>query len=160
MIVRAGDLQPDGLRVDLRLDLGPLDYEGDLEIGVTGASLTALIEPSQRGMTCAGRLVATAHVPCSRCLEPYPLEVDRRFDISYLPAPPRGGEGQEVQIARDDLDVSYLDEGRALDMADLAAEQIYLELPMKPLCSAQCRGLCSGCGANLNRETCRCPAAR
>lgn len=160
MIVRAEDLQPDGLQVDLRLELGTLGYEGDLEIGVTGASLTALLERSREGLTCAGRLLATAYVPCSRCLEPYPLVVDRRFDVSYLPAPHGGRQAQEIQIKRDDLEVSYLNEERALDMADLAAEQIYLELPMKPLCAADCLGLCPGCGANLNRETCRCRQAR
>ena len=35
-------------------------------------------------------------------------------------------------------------------------EQFYLALPMKPLCRDDCRGLCSMCGANLNRSTCDC----
>jgi uncharacterized protein len=35
-------------------------------------------------------------------------------------------------------------------------EQFYLSLPMKPLCRQDCRGLCTVCGTNLNRETCDC----
>ena len=35
-------------------------------------------------------------------------------------------------------------------------EDILLALPMVVLCSADCRGLCPGCGANLNREKCKC----
>jgi uncharacterized protein len=35
-------------------------------------------------------------------------------------------------------------------------EQFYLSLPMKPLCSEDCKGLCPVCGTNLNRDTCNC----
>jgi uncharacterized protein len=35
-------------------------------------------------------------------------------------------------------------------------EQFYLALPMKPLCSEACHGLCPVCGTNLNRGTCDC----
>lgn len=35
-------------------------------------------------------------------------------------------------------------------------EDIVLSLPMVAVCSAECRGLCSGCGVNLNRNKCKC----
>lgn len=35
-------------------------------------------------------------------------------------------------------------------------EDILLSLPMVAVCSDTCRGLCSVCGVNLNRETCQC----
>jgi uncharacterized protein len=35
-------------------------------------------------------------------------------------------------------------------------EQFQLALPMKPLCTEGCRGLCPECGANLNRTRCDC----
>ncbi|MDD5482934.1 MAG: DUF177 domain-containing protein [Kiritimatiellae bacterium] len=39
-------------------------------------------------------------------------------------------------------------------------EDILLALPMVAVCSETCRGLCRVCGANLNRESCKCkPAA-
>jgi len=34
---------------------------------------------------------------------------------------------------------------------------VLLEVPMAPLCDADCKGLCPRCGANRNRETCGCP---
>jgi uncharacterized protein len=43
-----------------------------------------------------------------------------------------------------------------LDVNDLLHEQFQLALPMKPLCSDACRGLCPQCGANLNRTECGC----
>ena len=35
-------------------------------------------------------------------------------------------------------------------------EQLYLALPMKPLCREDCKGLCPNCGTNWNRGTCDC----
>jgi uncharacterized protein len=43
-----------------------------------------------------------------------------------------------------------------LFLADILAEQVNLALPMKVICSSDCRGLCPHCGANLNNEECRC----
>jgi len=44
-----------------------------------------------------------------------------------------------------------------LDLAELAAEQFGLAVPMKPLCAETCRGICPRCGANLNQGACPCP---
>jgi uncharacterized protein len=38
----------------------------------------------------------------------------------------------------------------------LARETFILNMPSKTLCREDCRGLCSGCGVNLNYEKCRC----
>jgi len=35
-------------------------------------------------------------------------------------------------------------------------EDILLALPMVAVCSADCRGICSECGVNLNRKNCKC----
>ena len=157
MIVRVDDLQPEGLRVDLALEVGPLSYQDGLEAAVSGTKLTALIRPSRGGVTCTGGVVAAISMPCSRCLASCTLQVDRQFDVCYLPAPPAGEVGGlDFQIPREDLDVSYLDAEGKLDMRDLVSEQIYLAFPMKPLCAPECRGLCPGCGSNLNAEICRC----
>lgn len=157
MIVRADDLRPEGLDVDLRLSLGPLEDPGGFGIDVEEVALTATIHPTRKGLNCSGRLATTAWVPCSRCLEPYALPLDRRFDVVYeRPGAAAGEPGLDHQVPKDELDVSYLDAAGRLDLRELATEQIYLELPMKPLCSAECRGLCPACGANRNKEACRC----
>ena len=49
----------------------------------------------------------------------------------------------------------YPFEGKKLDISRALNDNIILNLPMKHLCSEQCRGLCSKCGANLN-EVRRC----
>ncbi len=43
-----------------------------------------------------------------------------------------------------------------LDIAEDIREDILLEVPMNPLCSEDCRGLCLKCGADLNQGSCKC----
>ena len=39
-------------------------------------------------------------------------------------------------------------------------EQVNLFVPFKPVCQTDCKGICPGCGANLNRGACPCDQAR
>ncbi len=91
---------------------------------------------------------------CSRCLQPFEVPLETEFDVRYLPAADSTGE-VEHEIAEDELEVAYYRDG-ALDVVGLLREQLQLALPMKPLCSDACRGLCPECGANLNRTECGC----
>lgn len=91
---------------------------------------------------------------CSRCLEPYRLAVDAPFDLRYLPQSENSAEG-EREVEDEDLSASYYRDDQ-IDLGQLIEEQIYLGLPMKPLCQEACRGLCPQCGTNLNVEACSC----
>ena len=101
-----------------------------------------------------GRLTTTLEMQCSRCLEPFRQAVDSTFDIRYLPQTENTGEA-EREVEEDDLtDAFYRDE--QIDLRQLMEEQFYLVLPMKPLHSEDCKGLCPNCGTNLNETTCNC----
>ena len=43
-----------------------------------------------------------------------------------------------------------------IDLTEYIREDILLSFPQHYLCSEQCEGLCVGCGANLNKESCSC----
>jgi uncharacterized protein len=101
-----------------------------------------------------GRVSTALEQSCSRCLEPFRQAVDSTFDIRYLPQSEHA-TGAEAEIEEDDLsDAFYRDE--QIDLMQLMEEQFYLALPMKPLHSADCKGLCPNCGTNLNERTCDC----
>jgi uncharacterized protein len=51
---------------------------------------------------------------------------------------------------------SLLIKGTEVNIYQLVVETILLFLPITLTCSPNCRGLCPGCGVNLNVETCRC----
>src|ERR1051325_1801465 len=104
-----------------------------------------------------GRVRTELELGCSRCLEGFRLPVDAEFDLRYLPATEMSTD-EEREIADDDLETSYYRDDQ-IDLAELMREQFYLALPMKPLCTAECRGLCPQCGANLNTSACECTPA-
>ncbi len=114
-----------------------------------------------------GHLTASLEVACSRCLESFRVPVDATIDLTFLPstdpaatAPPKRtspkddeDDGDEVKDS--DLGVSFYT-GDEIDLEQVMREQFYLALPMKPLCTEDCQGLCPVCGVNRNRETCSC----
>jgi len=124
-----------------------------------------------------GSLTATVELSCVRCLEPLRLELDESLDLLFLPAsanvgpskPSRPGKSnrlsgrnrpsreqeQERELRDEDLAVSFYQDDR-IDVGLLIREQIYLALPMKPICRDDCQGLCSECGTNLNSSSCNC----
>jgi uncharacterized protein len=101
-----------------------------------------------------GRAVTRLGLTCSRCVEPFEVPFDAEFDLQYLPATNNDGEG-EHELGDEDLGTGFYRDG-TLDIGDLLREQFQLALPMKPLCDAECRGLCPECGTNLNRGDCTC----
>jgi uncharacterized protein len=101
-----------------------------------------------------GALDTTLELSCSRCLEPFDLPVEAAFDVRYLPDSENVGT-QEREVADDELVAAFYRDDQ-VDLAQLIEEQLYLALPMKPLCTPDCRGLCPHCGANLNHESCSC----
>ena len=106
----------------------------------------------------SGRLRGPLTGRCGRCLEEFGFALDKHFDFVLIPESKKSGHGAE-ELRRDDLGLSYYSSDE-IDLALLIAEQVMLALPTRPLCGAGCRGLCSGCGANLNDAGCNCSQAR
>src|SRR5262245_11883198 len=43
-----------------------------------------------------------------------------------------------------------------VDLTPEIRESILLEIPQKPLCRADCKGLCPVCGIDRNKQSCQC----
>jgi len=52
-----------------------------------------------------------------------------------------------------------IDERHLLDLTEAVRQYLSTSIPLQPLCSMSCRGLCPECGMNLNEGKCRCDAA-
>jgi uncharacterized protein len=102
-----------------------------------------------------GNLHTRVEMTCARCLDTVVEEISRDFDLYYRPATSLPREDEEARLHLDDTQIAFF-EGDGLFLADVLAEQMNLALPMKAICSSDCRGLCPHCGANLNSEDCRC----
>jgi uncharacterized protein len=123
-------------------------------------SFDAVVRKDKQAYHLVGRAATELELNCSRCTEPFRAPVETAFDLRYLPhrdnvAPGAKGRADEHEIQEDDLSTAfYRDE--TIDLGELVREQFYLALPMKPLCTEACKGLCPQCGTNLNRATCDC----
>lgn len=121
---------------------------------VTPVSLVVDIHKDKDRFHLVGRVKTTLGLPCSRCLEPFTIDVDAPFDLRYQPhAEHQGPSEREVEAG--DMDTAFY-ENDEIDLGQLMGEQFYLSLPMKPLCKDDCKGLCPNCGTNLNKATCDC----
>jgi len=148
------EIEPEGLCFDQPVEIPPSDVAAAERIAVLEARLAGSAVPGERGVEFTARLEARVELECSRCLDPCEVRISTAFSLTLVPDGAEFGAG-EVQVRDDDASLFYAAEGRAV-LADIAAEQIYLNLPLKPICHEGCRGLCPTCGVNRNRIECGC----
>ena len=91
---------------------------------------------------------------CSRCLKRFITPVDSDFNVYYVKGKAEAGENE---LKTGDLEINFLDDG-AIDTDDVLMGQLSLDVPMQPLCSEGCKGLCKSCGEDLNQGECSCQA--
>ncbi len=102
-----------------------------------------------RKFSMAGKLPVVLEAPCARCLEPVSFECELDFDREFMVG--RTADEQEDSMDED----NYLD-GYNLDVDQLVCNELLVSLPMRILCSEDCKGICNRCGTNLNLRTCTC----
>ena len=100
-----------------------------------------------------GKISTRVEVACDRCHSEVSFPIETEFDVKYVSAEDDSEEAAEV--GEDDLNASVY-EGDAIDADELVREQVLLSVPMRVLCKDECKGLCAGCGSDLNDETCTC----
>ncbi|HET6418831.1 MAG TPA: DUF177 domain-containing protein [Geobacteraceae bacterium] len=101
-----------------------------------------------------GHVETTARLRCSRCLEVYETRIASSFSLFYNKdsgAP----LDDEIELREEELStISY--HGDYIDFTSELEDQLLMEVPFKPLCKEECKGLCGTCGANLNEGDCGC----
>ena len=113
-----------------------------LDITNTGMSLQA-----------KGAITAELLLNCCRCLEIYRHHLEMTFEEQYRHI-------SEVENSDCDDDQNYqVYEGDCIDFTDAVRENVIIGIPMKPVCSSDCRGICAICGTNKNIKDCGCKNA-
>jgi uncharacterized protein len=101
---------------------------------VVGACADLVFSIGGESLLLEGVLQADLHIECARCGCFFTTKFSETFD--------------EV----------YEDAVESLDVRGPLIESLSLMMPLKPLCTPACKGLCPACGANLNLKTCGCVA--
>lgn len=147
--------------------LSEIDCQGRIQRLDLGSGASVSGSRASGDFLLTARLDYRQTLSCDRCLAPIEQAVAAEMElmIETAPAPkrqaaPKGhapGHGQEaeIELGEDDLGVLHV-EGDVLDTEPMIAEQVQLNIPMKPLCRPDCQGLCPRCGAELNQGPCGC----
>lgn len=155
MKIKLDEIPESGLSLDVE-DEGRALNEiagGNLDFSFM-SPVKAHLEISKQGRSffISGDIKATLRLNCSRCTR----EFDYQFATDFSSYYERTVDGEkEKELRGADLDVNFIS-GDELDTAELLLGQIALELPMQPLCTPECKGLCPRCGADLNLGDCGC----
>lgn len=115
---------------------------------------TLRIEKVSSEVFAKGEVSTAIELQCSRCLEKFSKVLDLNVNVVYHPLEELKGD-EKYEIKEDELDMGFY-KGEELDVHDILMEQIILSVPMKPLCSESCKGICPKCGTDLNVSTCSC----
>ena len=152
----------------LRLDLVRLERDGRLQIEAdipaddqlwdgTGFSFSQPVQvrlvASLAGtgeLVVRGRVVCGRVEKCRRCRTEVPGTVEKEVTLVYAP-----GDGTESPTREGDVRPLELT-ATQVELGEDVREELVLSFERYVVCEPSCRGLCHGCGVNLNLETCDC----
>ena len=119
-------------QIQISDDLVMHNFEGIATIGRT-----------PQGLIVQGEFSAEAALECGRCLIEFERELEWDFTELYA--------FKKKSVSESDL---LLPEDQHIDLGPLIREYALLEVPINPICKADCKGLCAVCGENLNEVDC------
>ncbi|MFI5324384.1 MAG: YceD family protein [Thermodesulfobacteriota bacterium] len=153
MKIRVSDIRDEGLPIHTHMSPEWLDNIPELSSGednlrlISDIEVDLLLTKSLREITVIGGLSFSLETPCSRCLENTSFDIKADIRLMLSPA-------DKVKDI-DDVDHEVY-RGDDVDLDDYLKGLIAASLPVKVVCSEDCKGLCPNCGKNLNRGKCEC----
>lgn len=100
------------------------------------------------GIFVKGNAAACSEFTCGLCLRPFSSVLQVPFEETFF------WKSEDDPETEEGLGRCY--EGDEIDLGEVILESLILALPMKPLCSPDCLGLCPVCGCDRNTEQCSC----
>jgi len=134
---------------EFRKEIQPFEIGGSEVSFAEPATVTLDITNTGVSLQVAGEITGELQFNCSRCLEPFRYHLDTGFEEQYrhvTQIAEDGDDNRSYQIYEDDI----------IDFTDAVMEHLILGLPMKPVCSQECQGICPQCGTNKNISKCLC----
>jgi uncharacterized protein len=161
MLVRIHSIPEEGM--DLSFVIPPAEVKTTFPKGDEASSYfdrevscEVHLDLNHKDVYLSGKAQTSLRPVCSRCLERYEraLNVDLSITCSPTAKVPHGADYNQES----DEGVHYY-RREQLNLSEIVREQVLLALPIKYLCNPACKGLCPGCGANLNEGEHACKKA-
>ena len=113
---------------------------------------------TNRSILVTGELNVCNTAICSRCTEEYANQMVFNIEEEYLL--PKYIPANDNEDLREEVGIFAIDENNILDLNEAIRQYTQINMPMKPICSENCAGLCVSCGCNLNYHSCNCTPVR
>jgi uncharacterized protein len=113
------------------------------DLVLTNFSGTVHIGRTPQGLVTTGNFAGDMFLECVRCLNEFSHSL--QWDLTELFA-------FKAKVV--DESILLLPDSAQIDLAPILREYALLEVPIKPLHSPDCKGLCMECGQDLNLEDC------
>ena len=92
-----------------------------------------------------------ANLVCDRCAIDFETAISSSYRMVYLL------ENEIPDAEKENVDINYIHpDTEKIDISEDIKDYAMLAVPMKKLCSEDCKGLCYKCGKNLNEGECNC----
>jgi len=153
MILNLRALESLPARVTLTDDASRMNLEGVGFAAIGTVTADFEVVPGDHVYYCHGQAETEARLECSRCLEPYQATLRGEIDFSIQEVADMNAVDRD-EVPDNELLVAA--GSSEIDISRPVREALLLEVPLKPLCREDCRGLCPICGVNRNEETCDC----
>lgn len=141
--IRGGPVAVTGLLepADDALQGLPFSFRGPVEV-------SGQVQETEEGdFLWRGHLRAALDGECRRCLAEVTVNVDDDVDVLFSSDP---------ELAEDPSVYPLDPKADVLDLTTAVREELVLRVTGFPLCRPDCKGLCAGCGADLNAGPCAC----
>ncbi len=159
LVLKLDEIPPEGLNLNWTEEkssllaylenLSQIDFDFETppqsEVRVWKAGQSVLIK---------GKVQTNLQLQCVRCLKEFSFPISSTFELTLHPLKETSST-EEKELGEEDMASSFY-EGGDIHLSEIACEQIFLEIPYKPLCHEECKGLCPICGKDLNLTSCNC----
>lgn len=147
-----------GKRIRYEIDEPPIEDEESGLKCVAPAIGEITFTNTGRHIVARGRFSTSLELECARCLKQYQVEVELPIDEALPIAghvPEIIEDEEDEELAEEEPEPLFVD--NIFDLTEMLRQDIVVTMPIKPLCSEECKGLCQRCGKNLTEEPCDCP---
>ena len=110
---------------------------------------------THRGILAYADIEVAGNLVCSRCLGDFAQISSHHIEEEFLPEIDLQ-TGRTIELLSEDEPSFSISEDHTIDLNEALRQYIIGDEPMKPLCRANCLGLCHICGIDLNQGTCKC----
>jgi uncharacterized protein len=142
------DALSDSRVVSDTLDLTEVRLGEDVFTPLTPATFALTLSNTGAGIVASGTARATFRTRCVRCLCEYDTDVEADVDGFYVEV------GDDVDLPEEQEREFITDE--RIDLEPAVVQSLVLSLPVAPLHSPDCAGICPSCGVDRNEVACAC----